>query len=218
MTVRALPTGKRKKSGNGVIMKTTVSSKLQKEDVRLSHSVNNYMESNNTVISKPRHVFFFYSVVIVVRFYPTPPHYSTSHSEVMAMQCAPTGIALRAICSSIENSFDTSQAHPDTSYTLPATIIEQDRIREALHEAEGLQNQIEEMIKSYAKNERLDLLQEISEVMRNGIRQLPLETLENRFARRQEMQTTGAGPTPVRIQSYKSRFQLKLEKKKQEKH
>ncbi|CAJ0603011.1 unnamed protein product [Cylicocyclus nassatus] len=124
----------------------------------------------------------------------------------------------RTPLSSIENSFDTSQAHPDTSYTLPATIIERDRIREALHEAEGLQNQIGEMIKSYAKNERLDLLQEISEVMRNGIRQLPLETLENRFARRQEMQTTGAGPTPVRIQSYKSRFQLKLEKKKQEKH
>ncbi|CAJ0609515.1 unnamed protein product [Cylicocyclus nassatus] len=80
-----------------------------------------------------------------------------------------------------------------------------------------LKNQFGELAKAYAKSNRLDLINQMNEFMKNGLGEMPQEALENRFVRKAVMQTTGAGLAPSRIQpQYKSRTQLRLEKK--EKH
>ncbi|CAJ0596188.1 unnamed protein product [Cylicocyclus nassatus] len=106
-------------------------------------------------------------------------------------------------------------AHPERRL-LPAPAVEEcDKIKEALQEAEGLKNQFGELAKAYAKSNRLDLINQMNEFMKNGLGEMPREALENRVVRRAVMQTTGAGPAPSRIQpQYKSRAQLRLEKKK----
>ncbi|CAJ0597472.1 unnamed protein product [Cylicocyclus nassatus] len=122
---------------------------------------------------------------------------------------------LRENSNNIENNNAVAtEIHSNVFYPAPA-VKECDKIKEALQEAEGLKNQFGELAKAYAKSNRLDLINQMNEFMKNGLGEMPQEALENRFVSRAVMQTTGAGTAPSRIQpQYKSRAQLRLEKKK----
>ncbi|EYC40546.1 hypothetical protein Y032_0607g586 [Ancylostoma ceylanicum] len=97
----------------------------------------------------------------------------------------------------------------------PEEIQKQDKTKEQYQVNEGIQAQLSEIARTLLKSNSGDVLEQWNNILLDAMKKLPRETIERKaFARRQVMQTTGAGPKPAKIQpQYKSRSKLKAERK-----